>query len=135
MRISDWSSDVCSSDLVRVIEWNPAGVYSDGCQHENSWTRDMHSFQFESLPTRVRFGSGIIAGLPEEAAHMGLSRLLLLSTPQQVELEERATALLGAEAVAQFNQARSEAHPSELQSLMRLSSAVFCLKKKTPTIR
>src|SRR3546814_8116299 len=91
MRISDWSSDVCSSDLVRVIEWNPAGVYSDGCQHENSWTRDMHSFQFESLPTRVRFGSGIIAGLPEEAAHMGLSRLLLLSTPQQVELAERAS--------------------------------------------
>src|SRR3546814_18272913 len=67
------------------------------CQHENSWTRDMHSFQFESLPTRVRFGSGIIAGLPEEAAHMGLSRLLLLSTPQQVELAERASALLGAE--------------------------------------
>src|SRR3546814_20234852 len=94
--------------IVRVFEWNPAGVYSDGCQHENSWTRDMHSFQFESLPTRVRFGSGIIAGLPEEAAHMGLSRLLLLSTPQQVELAERASALLGAEAVAQFNQARSE---------------------------
>src|SRR3546814_18946259 len=65
----------------------------------------MHSFQFESLPTRVRFGPGIIAGLPEEAAHMGLSRLLLLSTPQQVELAERASALLGAEAVAQFNQA------------------------------
>src|SRR3546814_1320308 len=83
--------------IVRVFEWNPAGVYSDGCQHENSWTRDMHSFQFESLPTRVRFGSGIIAGLPEEAAHMGLSRLLLLSTPQQVELAERASALLGAE--------------------------------------
>src|SRR3546814_10720606 len=71
MRICDWSSDVCSSDL----------------------------------PTLVRFGSGIIAGLPEEAAHMGLSRLLLLSTPQQVELAERASALLGAEAVAQFNQA------------------------------
>src|SRR3546814_20016122 len=105
MRISDWSSDVCSSDLVRVIEWNPAGVYSDGCQHENSWTRDMHSFQFESLPTRVRFGSGIIAGLPAEAAHMGLSRLLLLSSPQQLELAERASSLLSAYAFPQFTPA------------------------------
>src|SRR3546814_8750477 len=30
---------------------------------------------------------------------------------------------------------RSEEHTSELQSLMRISYAVFCLKKKTPTIR
>src|SRR3546814_12053540 len=86
MRICDWSSDVCSSDL----------------------------------PTLVRFGSGIIAGLPEEAAHMGLSRLLLLSTPQQVELAERASALLGAEAVAQFNQATMHTPVDVTESPMEL---------------
>src|SRR3546814_10025950 len=38
--------------------------------------------------------------------------------------------LLGAEVVAVESGARSEEHTSELQSLMRISYAVFCLKKK-----
>src|SRR3546814_10229599 len=33
--------------IVRVIEWNPAGVYCDGCQQENRWTDDMHSLDLK----------------------------------------------------------------------------------------
>src|SRR3546814_21157876 len=51
---------------------------------------------------------------------MGLSRLLLLSTPQQVELAERASALLGAEAVAQFNQATMHTPVDVTESAMEI---------------
>src|SRR3546814_7767632 len=37
------------------------------------------------------------------------------------------------EAISQYNPDRSEEHTSELQSLMRISYAVFCLKKKNKT--
>src|SRR3546814_7410915 len=47
---------------------------------------------------------------------------------------QRAQMLAGAEAVRhQFLRVRSEEHTSELQSLMRISYAVFCLKKKKNT--
>src|SRR3546814_647 len=51
---------------------------------------------------------------------LGLSRLLLLSTPQQVELAERASALLGAEAVAQFNQATMHTPVDVTESAMEI---------------
>src|SRR3546814_9395823 len=51
-----------------------------------------------------------------------------LNTP----FDQRAgTNLIGRRAIAQVAAARSEEHTSELQSLMRSSYAVFCLKKKT----
>src|SRR3546814_5018791 len=48
-------------------------------------------------------------------------------------LERKLTAATQSEAAAQANAARSEEHTSELQSLMRISYAVFCLKKKKTT--
>src|SRR3546814_13949874 len=51
---------------------------------------------------------------------MGRARLLLLSTPQQVELAERASALLGAEAVAQFNQATMHTPVDVTESAMEI---------------
>src|SRR3546814_1829493 len=51
---------------------------------------------------------------------------------RQLEPEDRAAARLAAHADAALHQrARSEEHTSELQSLMRISYAVFCLKKTT----
>src|SRR3546814_6537624 len=54
---------------------------------------------------------------------------------QQVRLARTRIALdqeAGGEELLQVHRDRSEEHTSELQSLMRISYAVFCLKKKTP---
>src|SRR3546814_7875022 len=98
MRISDWSSDVCSSDLrlVRIFIFEVAQRKGDA---------------IENLGALVdRFGAG-----PEQTAHF-LRRF-------------QVTLAIGAQQTPRIME-RSEEHTSELQSLMRISYAVFCLKKK-----
>src|SRR3546814_9909938 len=48
-------------------------------------------------------------------------------------LRAKVTSLIGLSEMGFLSQIRSEEHTSELQSLMRISYAVFCLKKKTTT--
>lgn len=62
----------------------------------------MRDFNFQALPTRVIFGSGTIARLPDEVRRMGLSRVLVLSTPQQAGEAERLAASLGGLAAGTF---------------------------------
>src|SRR3546814_6413582 len=90
MRISDWSSDVCSSDLIGIRRADLAA------RMEN--------------PRKDRFRRGFGDG--GDQAFSGSDR-----DPRP-----------GASCLPH----RSEEHTSELQSLMRISYAVFCLKKKTP---
>src|SRR3546814_4044992 len=115
MRISDWSSDVCSSDLLShatiacarifqtrrpVFPINPVFTASAPTAQTSS------VFCVRSKPSRVRrkFNLAFCAGLNEP-----------LFQP----------------AFIPHITARSEEHTSELQSLMRHSYAVFCLKKQT----
>src|SRR3546814_5712337 len=70
---------------------------------------NLMDFTFNSFPYRVIFAHGALNRVADEAALIG-KRALILSTPEQAS-------------------ARSEEHTSELQSLMRISYAVFCLKK------
>src|SRR3546814_10766974 len=111
MRISDWSSDKCSSDLVAGPPVRPSGTLAElqnGVDHLLS-ALDAGA---EILVDRLGGGNeGILVGL----VHRDAARLQLV---QQVGLH------LGGRLV------RSEEHTSELQSLMRISYAVFCLKKK-----
>src|SRR3546814_5294224 len=94
MRISDWSSDVCSSDLVAR-----------------------------------RIGEG--------GREFGEPRLVVIHAEH--ELDDRRHRRAGLHGDARILQQlrialrRSEEHTSELQSLMRISYAVFCLKKKKKT--
>src|SRR3546814_4295479 len=98
MRISDWSSDVCSSDLgQRAVVL--------GC-----------------LVHQVDRGIDLL-----EAGGLLLARRGDLGDDAG-DLADRGDDIL--EAVAGLRDARSEEHTSELQSLMRISYAVFCLKKK-----
>src|SRR3546814_4276542 len=119
MRISDWSSDVCSSDLQALLRRRA-----------------------EDTPRRQReVGIAALLGTADAAAelvklrqaeHVGTvdhhgvggrdveARLDDVGRQQDVVL---AVVEVG-------HHRRSEEHTSELQSLMRISYAVFCLKKK-----
>src|SRR3546814_2795691 len=108
MRISDWSSDVCSSDLTKKAprvrsRW---GVL---CNETEKARRPGLPQSYRALTS-----SGSYPGWPST---LGLRRPMLGS-----RAGTRHTFLSRTE--------RSEEHTSELQSLMRNSYAVFCLKKK-----
>src|SRR3546814_5979096 len=119
MRISDWSSDVCSSDLRDLVSAWPVFqplLTPDGGIH-----------------VRQRL-------VPDQAvnavsrAEAGRLFAVYVEPPDQVGGDadiERAGAFRGEDVDAGAEFARSEEHTSELQSLMRISYAVFCLKKKT----
>src|SRR3546814_1147917 len=107
MRISDWSSDVCSSDL----ESAPA---------EHHILRCVYQYRIDRSHT--------IADRKGDKAAVDLHRILQLLFKHL--LDECADIKLGQLGVA-GPEGRSEEHTSELQSLMRNSYAVFCLKKKT----
>src|SRR3546814_6627282 len=98
MRISDWSSDVCSSDL--PAPWNvPPGQSSTVC--------------------RLQLSSSSLRSVTEALSEFD-RKVFLMTMPA------RPPAL----SILMKCCRRSEEHTSELQSLMRISYAVFCLKKK-----
>src|SRR3546814_7918323 len=103
MRISDWSSDVCSSDLAAAqVDRAVAVAVAVGLVDEAA-----------GAERRVRRGRGAAACIDAVGALV-----------RHVGAEPAALA-------AAADAGRSEEHTSELQSLMRISYAVFCLKKKT----
>src|SRR3546814_9376454 len=115
MRISDWSSDVCSSDLQvgqarRVAVLVLLGEVEDPAVHR----------RHEAVVSAGAIGRPrpVALGGARGAADLVDERLVT----GDVDLHPGQRAGL-----------RSEEHTSELQSLMRISYAVFCLKKKTTT--
>jgi len=63
------------------------------------------TFTFQSLPSRVVFGAGALASLPQEMDALNAQRALVLCTPGQRALAEQVTALLGARAAGLFDRA------------------------------
>src|SRR3546814_8198062 len=108
MRISDWSSDVCSSDLLYVL----AG------QYEHAGTLGELVVQADQASVAQELG-----GDPSKALAAPKHAL------QRKLLDGLRYLLKEAFKLNQAGPARSEEHTSELQSLMRISYAVFCLKK------
>src|SRR3546814_1723250 len=100
MRISDWSSDVCSSDLAAIV--------------------------IEAIDVELRAGP---AGEPVEIGLEHQVEIVEIARAAAVPARDIAHHLAGIGDLKQ-QRARSEEHTSELQSLMRNSYAVFCLKKK-----
>ncbi|CAM5372682.1 maleylacetate reductase [Eoetvoesiella caeni] len=64
-----------------------------------------HDFIYEALPTRVVFGEGKLAALPDEIKRLNASRALVLCTPNQLEWARQVAAVLGPECVGIFSQA------------------------------
>src|SRR3546814_2118298 len=122
MRMSDWSSDVCSSDLPRV----EARLVDAG--------------------NRADTGKAVVdiaARDPEQRAIFGTIALEQRIVGARIERREGVALTAGGlpcpqdrhgEGERPAAQIRSEEHTSEFQSLMRISYAVFCLKTKTRSI-
>src|SRR3546814_10292307 len=106
MRISDWSSDVCSSDLLHLGSAQAIAVTA-AARRPLDFGHQQIAEQLWNID-RIYLGVG------------GRKPLAAQPIPIAVGVVQP---LLG--------WARSEEHTSELQSLMRISYAVFCLKKKT----
>src|SRR3546814_7431694 len=104
MRISDWSSDVCSSDLLDVIARG---------RRRAALKSDVACIVLIKSSSGERWTAGFVA---PDVDLVGVVADLLLGC----RCEGDSLARTG----------RSEEHTSELQSLMRNSYAVFCLKKK-----
>src|SRR3546814_7364629 len=113
MRISDWSSDVCSSDLIGWLQFN-----ADALAAHAGGTIDFAANAKEWRQNRI---AGVAPQVDASLDH--------------VELQRRNMALIVAIPTATILQCprlvyRSAEHTSELQSLMRISYAVLCLTKK-----
>src|SRR3546814_1836055 len=132
MRISDWSSDVCSSDLKSIMD---AWAFPHAQRVREMVDAIGNDCRTESLLPNAPLGAGAnaIAILEEEMEELPfddeLGSVLKYAIANGAITIERNYGQ-GSKLWALI-ELRSEEHTSELQSLMRISYAVFCLKKKT----
>src|SRR3546814_9139724 len=112
MRISDWSSDVCSSDLpprgVKHARLGPGHAF----HHHQPQRMAGHVHAVTQRIGAERRGMAVVAENIDQRA--GIDRIDMLRVERQPLAREPV---------------RSEEHTSELQSLMRIADAVFCWKK------
>src|SRR3546814_9175622 len=147
MRISDWSSDVCSSDLLAALDiYEREGLLTRGAELASYWRDAIETLKDVAHVIDIRT-IGLVAGI-ELGSRKGAvgaraydvfvacfekgllirvtGDIIALSPPlivERAQIDTMVSALRDA-------LARSEEHTSELQSLMRISYAVFCLKKQ-----
>src|SRR3546814_5251057 len=146
MRISDWSSDVCSSDLPKASA--SAARWPTRCAPARRWSAwwrtAWHEIGVDMVPAlpaaglrvpgrgdrrrlrhRARAGGVLPAGraVGRPAGHGGEHAGVERGADGQLRAGPRRARL-------RLPLVRSEEHTSELQSLMRISYAVFCLKQK-----
>src|SRR3546814_9595679 len=163
MRISDWSSDVCSSDLVRGAAAPPAqaalrhgsaarllrrrGPPAAWAVGRGRLPRSIGSARLRARDLRRRASAGLPQRRPGggDAERRGARRRSRAAAqPAGRDADRRVAGEAGrppahqvAESRARGARAagitRSEEHTSEIQSPMRISYAVFCLKKKNKT--
>src|SRR3546814_3056136 len=116
MRISDWSSDVYSSDLLKHLVIGPLLRLLFVTKNLSQFRHFLGPFKRCAAPCRRHALSMIPFHPCRIPCHNGLQCAGRLP-PETIGIEPGF---------------RSEEHTSELQSLMRISSAVICLQKKNP---
>src|SRR3546814_9892492 len=122
MRISDWSSDVCSSDLTIVFDQLVGltlgqDALSDKLVGIHFTRARMLADAFVHQGLRQRWGILFVVAQLAEADNIDHDVVMELHAVVERQLRN-------------IHHGRSGEHTSELQSLMRISYAVFCLKKK-----
>src|SRR3546814_1035779 len=142
MRISDWSSDVCSSDLGAA----ELQIFN-ACQCVDAFVtaQGRHGNHAVAVTDRVvadcQAVDGSIIARPTiqrvvaATAGQGIGASIALEHIRIVVTRQPVTVSRANQTFDIGQHIRSEEHTSELQSLMRISYAVFCLKKKKITIK
>src|SRR3546814_4518715 len=112
MRISDWSSDVCSSDLEAGLQPGNNGNWTQDVPLVEITAKNVSPLSFTGgrAPMSLKYGTDFVAAT--------------YRVQPQISVKASDVVFVG------YGINRSEEHTSELQSLMRISYAVFCLKKK-----
>src|SRR3546814_10479830 len=121
MRISDWSSDVCSSDLRSL--WRNRHPVAQGAAADLQPRRRGGGALFALQPVRQHHqsqGGREVAAVRRSAGPRVVGHRVPGAELHRIQLD----------AEPGLSSARSEEHTSELQTLMRISYAVFCLKNK-----
>src|SRR3546814_3536709 len=131
MRISDWRSDVCSSDLSHRFLWSTQQFAQDLSERPGA----LFFFGMAAIPHHPLTANHYIAHLTIPAGKQPAIENPIAVGGGQVRIvaieHQPVGALADFEGADRLPQSlRSEEHTSELQSLMRNSYAVFCLKKK-----
>src|SRR3546814_2486966 len=116
MRISDWSSDVCSSDLT--------DAKNETAEQSENQLGALAKYA-PMIVTMIMVVGAFVAMLVVGPVGMIRAMIMAIITMLVAGLcrDSRGDG-------SRFPGNRSEEHTSELQSLMRISYAVFCLKKK-----
>src|SRR3546814_4139265 len=124
MRISDWSSDVCSSDLPPINV-----VHAARRPRTKARPSPIRGAADQAVLDRIEMQ---VIQVPREIIGIADHVIEISALPEPPVLHARQPRSQRAlEASDQHRDiGRSEEHTSELQSLMRISYAVFCLKKK-----
>src|SRR3546814_8375759 len=125
MRISDWSSAVCSSDLPKGDDSLRLGF--GGPEHfllsKPPRLRPLSRHRLLDLPADLPAGA-------LEAVRAGNARCQVVEGDRALRIDDRNAQapedLAVADVIEFLGVQRSEEHTSELQSLMRISYAVFC---------
>src|SRR3546814_10166985 len=135
MRISDWSSDVCSSDLLiardGTVTFPSSGCSAGRCAKVSGWETDGDFW--DDGEAGYQTGTGVAIGDASLSPRFIIedygTTSVLAATSSCIDLSKPC--------ISGTSQHRSEEHTSEHQSLMRISYAVFGLTNKTlkpPTI-
>src|SRR3546814_2423912 len=123
MRISDWSSDVCSSDLCSgKSSPEPGGAFGSATITGHGSLTETTLPTGKVVPSAAYCGG---VGFSPSPGHSTNSPMIVASATRASEVSRKNRD------TNPTSTSRSEEHTSELQSLMRISYAVFCLKTNT----
>src|SRR3546814_9928057 len=136
MRISDWSSDVCSSDLVARVKAEGDAALADYTARFDRFDLDTSGWSISKEACAAAYEA--LAPELKDALNLAATRIRAYHAAQRpedrdyrdaagVRLGARWNAVDAAGVYVPGGRAKSEAHTSELQSLMRIPYAACCL--------
>src|SRR3546814_8081541 len=131
MRISDWSSDVCSSDLKAGFDgWSADGKsFYVQTNERDPAAFDLYRYATDGYERTLVFRNNDALAIAAVSPDGGKVAMVKPRTSADSDIYLLDTAAADAKPKL-ITPHRSEEHTSELQSLMPISYAVFCLKKK-----